>query len=160
MALHKAQAPRSNQRGPRTRGSVGPGGHARVSCSSIMVSVCWSKTREHAFIATSCLQGRQVNTLSSKEPIDCTSQGVILMLVLKVTMVGGRTPEQKEKLIAQLSQAAASRLGWPLEEACIKRPGRISRSKYTMPGMLLSIPITAWGMRRPRQRPGRLPSIS
>ncbi len=28
------------------------------------------------------------------------------MLVLKVTMVGGRTPEQKEKLIAQLSQAA------------------------------------------------------
>jgi 4-oxalocrotonate tautomerase len=38
------------------------------------------------------------------------------MLILKVTMVRGRTPEQKEKLIAQLSQAAASRLGWPLGE--------------------------------------------
>jgi 4-oxalocrotonate tautomerase len=38
------------------------------------------------------------------------------MLVLKVTMVRGRTFEQKEELIARLSQAAASHLGWPLEE--------------------------------------------
>ena len=38
------------------------------------------------------------------------------MLVLKVTMSQGRTPEQKEALIAQLSQAAATSLDWPLEE--------------------------------------------
>ncbi len=38
------------------------------------------------------------------------------MLVLKVTMARGRTPEQKEALIAQLSQAAAEHLNWPLEE--------------------------------------------
>lgn len=38
------------------------------------------------------------------------------MLVLKITMAQGRTPEQKEALIAQLSQAAASQLDWPLEE--------------------------------------------
>ncbi|TMC86539.1 MAG: tautomerase family protein [Chloroflexi bacterium] len=31
------------------------------------------------------------------------------MLVLKITMMRGRTPEQKEALIAQLSQAAAKR---------------------------------------------------
>ena len=38
------------------------------------------------------------------------------MLVLKVTMAEGRTIEQKEALIAWLWQAAASHLGWPLEE--------------------------------------------
>lgn len=38
------------------------------------------------------------------------------MLVLKITMAQGRTPEQKEQLIAQLSQAATSHLGWSLEE--------------------------------------------
>jgi 4-oxalocrotonate tautomerase len=38
------------------------------------------------------------------------------MLVLKVTMAQGRTPEQKEALIAQLSRAAAKHLDWPLEE--------------------------------------------
>jgi len=38
------------------------------------------------------------------------------MLVLKITMMRGRTPEQKEALIAQLSQAAAKHLDWPLEE--------------------------------------------
>jgi len=38
------------------------------------------------------------------------------MLVLKITMVRGRTPEQKEALIAQLSQTAAKHLDWPLEE--------------------------------------------
>ena len=38
------------------------------------------------------------------------------MRVLKVTMARGRTPEQNEALIAQLSQAAAEHLDWPLEE--------------------------------------------
>ena len=38
------------------------------------------------------------------------------MLVLKITMAQGRTPEQKEALIAQLSRAAAEHLDWPLEE--------------------------------------------
>jgi 4-oxalocrotonate tautomerase len=38
------------------------------------------------------------------------------MLVLKITMAQGRMPEQKEQLIAQLSQAAATHLDWPLEE--------------------------------------------
>jgi len=33
-----------------------------------------------------------------------------------ITMMRGRTPEQKEALIAQLSQAAAKHLDWPLEE--------------------------------------------
>ncbi len=38
------------------------------------------------------------------------------MLVLKVTMAQGRTAEQKEALIAQLSRVAAEHLDWPLEE--------------------------------------------
>jgi 4-oxalocrotonate tautomerase len=38
------------------------------------------------------------------------------MFVLKVTMAQGRTHEQKEALIAQLSQAAALHLDWPLQD--------------------------------------------
>lgn len=36
--------------------------------------------------------------------------------VLKITMIEGRTAEQKDELISQLSEAAAENLGWPLEE--------------------------------------------
>ncbi len=36
--------------------------------------------------------------------------------VLKVTMMEGRTAEQKDELISRLSEAAAEHLGWPLEE--------------------------------------------
>lgn len=39
------------------------------------------------------------------------------MLVLKLTMMEGRTAEQKEELILRLSEASARHLGWPLEEA-------------------------------------------
>ncbi len=38
------------------------------------------------------------------------------MLVLKLTMMEGRSAEQKEKLISELSEAASEHLGWPLEE--------------------------------------------
>ncbi|HEY8346789.1 MAG TPA: 2-hydroxymuconate tautomerase family protein [Symbiobacteriaceae bacterium] len=38
------------------------------------------------------------------------------MLVLRVTMLEGRTTEQKEALMARLSEAAARHLGAPLEE--------------------------------------------
>ena len=38
------------------------------------------------------------------------------MLVLRVTMMEGRTAEQKERLIAKLSSAAAEHLDHPLEE--------------------------------------------
>lgn len=38
------------------------------------------------------------------------------MLVLKMTMMEGRTNEQKEALISRLSEAASERLGWPLQE--------------------------------------------
>jgi 4-oxalocrotonate tautomerase len=38
------------------------------------------------------------------------------MLVLKVTMMEGRTPEQKEALIRRLSEAAARTFGYTLEE--------------------------------------------
>jgi 4-oxalocrotonate tautomerase len=37
-------------------------------------------------------------------------------LVIKLTMMEGRTTEQKEALIRRLSEAAAEELGWPLEE--------------------------------------------
>lgn len=38
------------------------------------------------------------------------------MLVVKVTMMEGRTAEQKEALIRRLSEAAAKELGWSLKE--------------------------------------------
>ncbi len=38
------------------------------------------------------------------------------MFVLKITMMEGRTEEQKNTLIERLSEAAAEQLGWPLEE--------------------------------------------
>ena len=38
------------------------------------------------------------------------------MLVIKTTMMEGRTAEQKEALIRRLSEAAAEELGWALEE--------------------------------------------
>lgn len=38
------------------------------------------------------------------------------MLVLKLTMMEGRTAEQQEELITRLSEAGAQNLGWPLEE--------------------------------------------
>lgn len=38
------------------------------------------------------------------------------MLVIKTTMMEGRTTEQKEALIRRLSETAADELGWPLEE--------------------------------------------
>ena len=38
------------------------------------------------------------------------------MLVIKTTMMEGRTKEQKEALIRRVSEAAAEELGWPLEE--------------------------------------------
>lgn len=38
------------------------------------------------------------------------------MLVIKLTMMEGRTTEQKESLIRRFSEAAAEELGWPLEE--------------------------------------------
>ncbi len=38
------------------------------------------------------------------------------MLVIKLSMLEGRTAEQKEALIRRLSEAAAEELGWPLEE--------------------------------------------
>ena len=38
------------------------------------------------------------------------------MIVIKTTMMEGRTEEQKEGLIRRLSEAAADELGWPLEE--------------------------------------------
>lgn len=38
------------------------------------------------------------------------------MLVIKTTMMEGRTSEQKEALIRRLSETAADELGWPLEE--------------------------------------------
>ena len=38
------------------------------------------------------------------------------MLVIKTTMMEGRTSEQKEALIRRLSETAAEELGWPLEE--------------------------------------------
>lgn len=38
------------------------------------------------------------------------------MLVIKTTMMEGRTMEQKEALIRRLSETAADELGWPLEE--------------------------------------------
>lgn len=38
------------------------------------------------------------------------------MLVVKVTMLEGRTLEQKEALIERLSAAAAKHLNWPLAE--------------------------------------------
>lgn len=38
------------------------------------------------------------------------------MLVIKTTMMEGRTAGQKESLIRRLSEAAAEELGWPLEE--------------------------------------------
>ena len=38
------------------------------------------------------------------------------MLVVKVTMMAGRTAEQKADLIHRLTDAAARRLDWPLDE--------------------------------------------
>ena len=38
------------------------------------------------------------------------------MFVIKVTMMGGRTAEQKAELIHRLSAAAARRLDWPLDD--------------------------------------------
>ena len=38
------------------------------------------------------------------------------MLVLKLTMMEGRSAEQKEELISKLSEAASEHLGWPLKE--------------------------------------------
>ncbi len=38
------------------------------------------------------------------------------MLVVKVTMMEGRTAEQKEALIRRFSEAASEELGWPLGE--------------------------------------------
>jgi 4-oxalocrotonate tautomerase len=38
------------------------------------------------------------------------------VLVIKTTMMEGRTAEQKEALIRRISEAAAEELGWPLEE--------------------------------------------
>ena len=38
------------------------------------------------------------------------------MIVIKTTMMEGRTAEQKEALIRRLSEAAADELGWPIEE--------------------------------------------
>lgn len=38
------------------------------------------------------------------------------MFVLKVTMMEGRTEEQKNTLIEKLSEAAAEQLGWTLKE--------------------------------------------
>nr|BBH92365.1 4-oxalocrotonate tautomerase [Thermogemmatispora argillosa] len=38
------------------------------------------------------------------------------MLVLKVTMMEGRSEEQKERLIRLLSEAASRELGHPLDE--------------------------------------------
>lgn len=38
------------------------------------------------------------------------------MLVIKTTMMEGRTEEQKEALIRRVSEVAAEELGWPLEE--------------------------------------------
>lgn len=38
------------------------------------------------------------------------------MLLLKVTMLEGRTAEQKAELIRRLTEAAAEHLGWPAEE--------------------------------------------
>lgn len=38
------------------------------------------------------------------------------MLVIKTTMMEGRTEEQKEALIRRLSETAADELGWPVEE--------------------------------------------
>mgnify|MGYP001041909110 CR=1 FL=1 len=38
------------------------------------------------------------------------------MLLLKVTMLEGRTAEQKAELIRRLTAAAAEHLGWPAEE--------------------------------------------
>jgi 4-oxalocrotonate tautomerase len=38
------------------------------------------------------------------------------VLVIKTTMMEGRTAEQKEALIRRISEAAAKELGWPLEE--------------------------------------------
>lgn len=38
------------------------------------------------------------------------------MLIIKTTMMEGRTSEQKEALIRRLSETAADELGWPLEE--------------------------------------------
>jgi 4-oxalocrotonate tautomerase len=38
------------------------------------------------------------------------------VLLLKVTMLEGRTAEQKAELIRRLTAAAAEHLGWPAEE--------------------------------------------
>jgi 4-oxalocrotonate tautomerase len=38
------------------------------------------------------------------------------LLVIKTTMMEGRTEAQKEALIRRVSEAAAEELGWPLEE--------------------------------------------
>lgn len=38
------------------------------------------------------------------------------MLLLKVTMLEGRTAEQKAALIRRLTAAASQHLGWPAEE--------------------------------------------
>lgn len=38
------------------------------------------------------------------------------MLVIKTTMMEGRTAEQKEALIRRLSEVAAEELGWPVED--------------------------------------------
>jgi 4-oxalocrotonate tautomerase len=38
------------------------------------------------------------------------------VLVIKTTMMEGRTSEQKEALILRLSETAADELGWPIEE--------------------------------------------
>ena len=38
------------------------------------------------------------------------------MFVIKVTMMAGRTAEQKAELIRQLSDAAARRLDWPMDD--------------------------------------------
>lgn len=38
------------------------------------------------------------------------------MLLLKVTMLEGRTAAQKAALIRRLTEAAATHLGWPAEE--------------------------------------------
>ena len=38
------------------------------------------------------------------------------MLVVKVTMIAGRTAEQKAELIRRLSDAAARPLDWPMDD--------------------------------------------
>ena len=38
------------------------------------------------------------------------------MLVIKTTMMEGRTAEQKEALIRRLSEVAVEELGWPVED--------------------------------------------